>query len=122
MEYQQCVFNNYILILYQLQDRAIQQKNYRKCTKLIQIAFLNVHLITKRFKLQKDDMVIIKRIHFKQNGKVLSDGIGIARARRASDPKGMPYMFIGAFELGETNFDGLVFWLRDPGDCIMMVE
>ncbi|CAL6017914.1 Hypothetical_protein [Hexamita inflata] len=77
---------------------------------------------TQDTKLQKDDMVIIKRIHFKQNGKVLSDGIGIARARRASDPKGMPYMFIGAFELGETNFEGLVFWLRDPGDCIMMVE
>lgn len=65
---------------------------------------------------------MVKRINFKMDGQVLTDGIAISRARRATDNKGMPYIFIGAVELGEEGFDQLVVWLRDAGDCLTIVE
>lgn len=77
---------------------------------------------TQDTKLQNNDMIIIKRIKFKQGGREATDGIAIARARRQSDGKGLPYIFIGAIELGEENFDMIMFWLRDPGDRLAMVE
>lgn len=72
--------------------------------------------------IQKNDMLMIKRINFKEAGKTTTDGIAISRARRTSDEKGLPYIFLCAIELGEENFDGITLWLRDPGDCLSIVE
>ena len=74
-------------------------------------------------RIRTGDVISIKRIKFMMNEtKAATDGIAVSRSRRTDDPRGLPYIFLGALELYEEKFEHLCIWMKDVGDCIMMIE